>query len=156
MVLNSYYNKSFYDWWGLTPPAWGTGLCLLAGFRLAGFRLPVKTMEKDKGVALQASCHGPARGLSQDLNPDMISRNGRKCSKEKKFQQEISIWCSFSTLQDRMNFTETSWWEPCGMGFPSREPAAGRAQPLKPLAVWPDRELARKLDTSSHLKIGPV
>lgn len=84
MVLNSYYNKSFYDWWGLTPPAWGTGLCLLAGFRLAGFRLPVKTMEKDKGVALQASCHGPARGLSQDLNRDMISRNGRKCSKEKK------------------------------------------------------------------------
>ena len=35
---------------GLTPPAQGTGLCLLAGFRLAGFRLPVKTTEKGKAL----------------------------------------------------------------------------------------------------------
>lgn len=48
MVLNSYYSKSFYDWWGLTPPVWGAGLCLLAGFRPAGFRLLPKAMEKGK------------------------------------------------------------------------------------------------------------
>lgn len=34
MVFNRYCNKSFYGWLGLAAPAWGAGLCLLAGFKL--------------------------------------------------------------------------------------------------------------------------
>lgn len=72
MVFNSYYNKSFYDWRGLTPPAWGTGLYLLAGFRL-----PVKTTEKGKELLFrQVVLDLPEEVGSQDLNHDMIGRNG--------------------------------------------------------------------------------